>query len=138
MRKKRKTISPTPAPELAAAPVKDGAILLRLDLRKPKSVLEHFPLVEGCGTKVAVPLQIRGFDSDYRNTFRKIREFRRMSKEQQEITAKSFSFNKKMPSWERALYNERIDAIESAKEELERLTVSDPSSLLCRRSSFVV
>ena len=60
----------------------DKEIYRRLDLTKKSGIDRHFPFhVSGSG-KLFPPISIRGFSTNISLVFRKIREFRRLSRDQ--------------------------------------------------------
>jgi hypothetical protein len=103
---------------LSSEILNDEAILLEVDLQDTASVLRFFPLKQGCGEKKMVLLHIRVYDVDFRKTYRKIRKFRSMDQEDQELEMK-WCESQRTEKSDRRLYGGRIAAMEATKKAIQ-------------------
>ena len=92
----------------------DEDILLVVDLMDSDSINKYFPMQTGKGNEYNVPLHIRGFDKDYENTFWKIRHYRMMSLEDQQLELLRGDTTR-MDKKEQQIYYSRIESMVKAR-----------------------
>ena len=95
----------------------DEDILLVVDLMDSDSINKYFPMQTGKGNEYNVPLHIRGFDKDYENTFWKIRHYRMMSLEDQQLELLRGDTTR-MDKKEQQIYYSRIESMVKARNKL--------------------
>jgi hypothetical protein len=91
-------------------------LFLAVDWAENASILHYFPLIEGCGTEKKVPKHILAFDDDYTQMIRKIKQFRRMSKEDQEFERKVAS---RYDSSDRNVFKKRLNSLMQLQTQLK-------------------
>ena len=96
----------------------DEDILLVVDLMDSESINKYFPIQNGKGDEYNVPLHIRGFDVDYQNTFWKIRQYRMMSLQDQQLELRWGDTKNRMDGKEQQIYYSRIEAMVSTRNTL--------------------